>query len=384
MSRGARAQGARHERSLPRCLRGPLVAASFAGALLLMASPAAFAAPVSTSPPAISGTLEPGQALIASTGTWTDTSPVARYEYQWQHCVPSIEEGYECTNIDYANASTYTLPWDLAGVQARVVVIATDEQGEVGTASSEVTDVITYDGPRYTLSESSVGAGSVTGFETGPEAAGKTADANLSCPSVCGASYPYVPGTEVELIATPAPGSAFLGWGGGACSGSAPTCSLTLSASDEVTATFSGQTISPVLPPLGYEKEAGGAEPPSAGAPALGAWEPPAPSAASLAARLTSIHYRRRHLQAEVECEEARPCRLSLVLFAGSRGAQAMIARRSFTIAARRSARISLALDREGKLILARRRRLPVTTRLMLRGVGRSVLVEQGRFTLTE
>jgi Divergent InlB B-repeat domain len=258
------------------------------------------------------------------------------YAYQWERCVSSIEEGYDCTDIDYATASAYTLPSDLAGVQAKVVVLATDAQGEVGIASSEVTDVITS-GPRYAVSESIVGNGSVTGFETGPEAAGRTADANLSCPGGCGGRYTYLPGTEVELIATPAPGGAFLGWGG-ACSGSAPTCSLMLGASDEVTATFSGKAIlTPVLP-LGYEKEAGEAQPPPSGAPGMGGWEPPPPSAASLAARLLGIHYRRRHLQAEVRCQEARPCRLSLAIFAGASTGQAVIARRSFAVPAQRSA----------------------------------------------
>jgi hypothetical protein len=46
-------------------------------------------------------------------------------------------------------------------------------------------------------------------------------------------------------------------------------------------------------------------------------------------------------------------------------------------------ARISLALDREGERILARRRRLPITAQLVLSGAGRTPLVEQGRFTLT-
>ncbi len=347
-----------------------------------MAPPGASAAPASTSLPAISGTLEPGQTLSASTGTWTDASPIARYEYQWQRCVSSIEEEYDCTDIDYANDSTYMLPWDLAGVQARVVVLATDEQGEVGIASSEVTDVIAYGGPRYTVSESAIGAGSVTGYVTGPEA-GRAADANLACPSACGALYSYLPGTEVELIATPVPGSAFLGWGG-ACSGSAPTCSFTLSASDEAAvATFSGQATSSAVLPLGSEGRAREAQPPSAGPPSRGGWEPSASSATSLPARLTSIHYRRRHVQAVVRCQEARLCRLSLAIFTGASTGQVMVAQRSFAIAARRSARISLVLDRQAARILARRHRLPVTARLALRGAGHASVVEQGPFTLT-
>jgi hypothetical protein len=360
-----------------------VVVVAVASAALLVAPSAAKAAPTSVTPPTISGTLELGQALTASTGTWTDaSSPIVRYEYQWARCRPS-EEGYECIFIDFANANPYTLPWSLAGSQAEVTVHATDEQGDVGVASSEVTDVVTYNGPHFTWGESTVGAGSVTGFVTGP-AASRTADANLSCPSACGALYRYVPGTAIELIATPAPGAAFLGWGG-ACSSSAPTCSVTLGGDAAVVATFSGSgPASPVLP-FGYENEAGEAQPPASGAPSRGAWEASSGSASSatgLPAHLLGIHYRRRHVQAVVKCQQARPCRLSLAILAGTR-MKAMIAQRSFTVAPRRRARISLALNRAGERIIARRHRLLVTTRLTLRGAGRASLIEQSRFTLT-
>jgi hypothetical protein len=156
-----------------------------------------------------------------------------------------------------------------------------------------------------------------------------------------------------------------------------------MSGNEAVTATFSGQTTTNPLLPLGSEGRVGEAQPPVAGAPSLGAWEAPTSSAADLPARLLSIHDVRRHIQAVVRCQEARPCRLSLALFAGTHATQAMIARRSFTIAPQRSARISLALDREGERILARRHRLPITARLVLSGAARASLVEQGRFTLT-
>jgi hypothetical protein len=347
------------------------------GALLLIQVPGASAAPVSTSPPVISGTLEPESTLTATTGTWTDaTSPIVSYAYQWLRCIQ-----YECTDIDYANASDYTLPWDLSGAQVEVAVIATDAEGESAPATSAMTDVVGYDGPRYILGESAVGAGSLTGFVSW-HAAGRAAEPLLSCPGACGGGYPFVPGTEVELVATPAPGSAFLGWGGDACSGSATTCSLTMSGDESVTATFTGQAPSAPVLPLEYEGAAGEWQPPPAGAPALGGWEPPAPSAAGLAARLLGVRYARRHVQAEVECEQASPCHLSLAILAGAPGAQAIIARRSFTVPAERSARISLALDRAGARILARRHRLPVTARLALGGAGRASIIEQGRFTL--
>jgi hypothetical protein len=374
MDRGARARGARRPRSMPWHLGG-LVAACASGALLLTA-PCAEADPVNTALPVISGVLDAGQTLTATPGSWTDSgATITSYWYQWMLC-----QG-DCTAIDNANSSTYTITDADNGEQLEVGVIAYDSAGNFTSVLSNATFVVgsgyTFNGPSYTLSESTVGNGSVTGFATGMEA-GRIADANLSCPGVCGASYSSVPGTEVELIATPATGSTFLGWGG-ACSGSAPTCSLTMSGDEAAVATFSGATTSLVLP-LGHEDEAGEAPPPAVSAPSLGAWEP---SATGLPARLLGIGYRRRHVQAEVECEEMGSCRLSLALFAGARTARVMIARRSFTIPHQRSARISLALDREGERILARRHRLPITARLVLSGAGRTSLVGQGRFTLT-
>jgi phospholipase C len=62
--------------------------------------------------------------------------------------------------------------------------------------------------------------------------------AGISCPGTCSASF--ADNTQVTLTETPgAPSTfaAFAGWGG-ACSGTAPTCSLTLTADQSVTATF--------------------------------------------------------------------------------------------------------------------------------------------------
>ena len=201
---------------------GGLIAACASGALLLTAG-CAEAAPVNTSLPAISGTLESGQTLTATPGSWTDGgATITSYSYQWLLCLQ-----YECPEIAGANSSTYTIQGADDYEQLAVAVTAYDSAGESTAVISEDTDIVTYNGPFYTLSESTVGAGSVTGFETSPEAAGRTADANLTCPDACGALYPYLPGTEIELIATPETGSTFEGWQG-ACSGSALTCSLTM------------------------------------------------------------------------------------------------------------------------------------------------------------
>jgi hypothetical protein len=93
--------------------------------------------------------LEPEHTLTATLGTCKDaTSPIVSYEYQWLRC-----KQYECTDVDDQTNSTFTLPWEMLGAQTEVTAIATDAEGEVGIATSETTDVITYNGPSYTMSE---------------------------------------------------------------------------------------------------------------------------------------------------------------------------------------------------------------------------------------
>ena len=90
--------------------------------------------------------------------------------------------------------------------------------------------------PQHTLSVSVGGTGS--GTVSGP---------SVSCPGTCSAIYAQ--GSQVTLTATPATGSTFAGWSGGGCSGSAPTCTVTMSSDQSVTATFN--TIPPPPQTLG-------------------------------------------------------------------------------------------------------------------------------------
>jgi Divergent InlB B-repeat domain len=359
------------QRARPSIRLKPLLVAAAAGALFLKAPPRADAAPINISPPAISGVLEPERTLTATPGTWTDAkSPIVGYEFQWLRC-----NQYVCTDIDYETNSTFTLPWALVGLETEVTVIATDAEGEIGIATSEQTEVITYNGPRYTVSETVSGNSFVTGTANG------TSDWLLACPGLCGVSYPYRPGTSIQLSATPAPGATFLGWQG-ACAGSTPTCSLTLGGDEAVTAVFTDTaTTTPVLP-LGSEARAGEAQPPVSGGPSNGAWEAPGPSATGHRARLLGLRALRHRIQATVACMQAKPCQLSLGLFARTPRGQADIVQRSFTVAAGRSAHITLTLSRQGERLLARRHRLPVTARLTLGTSGRSALVWQSHLTL--
>lgn len=68
-----------------------------------------------------------------------------------------------------------------------------------------------------TLSTAGTGSGSISSFPSG-----------ASMPS----------GMVVALTAAPAAGSTFAGWSGGGCSGTAPSCSVTMSKNQAVTATF--------------------------------------------------------------------------------------------------------------------------------------------------
>lgn len=63
---------------------------------------------------------------------------------------------------------------------------------------------------------------------------GTVSGSGISCPGICFQLYPS--GTHVVLTAAPGAGSTFTGWSG-ACTGTG-TCSVTLSAGQNVTATF--------------------------------------------------------------------------------------------------------------------------------------------------
>ena len=60
--------------------------------------------------------------------------------------------------------------------------------------------------------------------------------AGINCGTTCSAAF--ASGTQVTLTETAGANSSFAGWTGG-CSGSNPTCTLMLSASQQVTASFS-------------------------------------------------------------------------------------------------------------------------------------------------
>jgi hypothetical protein len=93
--------------------------------------PAAPAAPLNLVPPSIAGTATQGDALSATSGSWTE-APTS-YAYQWQECNAL---GEACADAPGATASGYTLTASDAGHTMRVLVTASNAGGSTSAISS--------------------------------------------------------------------------------------------------------------------------------------------------------------------------------------------------------------------------------------------------------
>ncbi len=95
------------------------------------------AAPVASTPPAVTGTATAGELLTATHGTWTN-DPTS-YVDDWQRCNSS---GAACTPIPGASGLTYRLTADDVGHTLRVKEIATSPGGSGVPATSAATAVV--------------------------------------------------------------------------------------------------------------------------------------------------------------------------------------------------------------------------------------------------
>ena len=105
------------------------------------------------------------------------------------------------------------------------------------TTSQQVTATFNVAQAVLSVSVGGSGTGTVTSSPSG-----------INCGPTCSASF--ATGTLVTLTESPGQNSTFAGWGG-PCTGTNPTCQVTLSASQQVTATFSGPILSVTLPGTG-------------------------------------------------------------------------------------------------------------------------------------
>jgi len=162
--------------------------------------------------------LAPDALIVAKTGTGTVSAPT-----------PKISCGNAC--------SAFTL-------NGSAVSLTANPGGNVFTgwtgacSGTQPTCTVTVNGlmnvgasflPQYTLSISRSNSGTLTASPAGN-------DKVLNCPGNCAAKF--TSGTTVVLTATPAAGKQFVSWSG-ACSGTAPTCSVFVTQNTSIQAVFS-------------------------------------------------------------------------------------------------------------------------------------------------
>jgi phospholipase C len=144
-----------------------------------------------------------------------------------QACSASFSSGTKVTLTASPAANSFFSGWS-GGCSGTGVCTLTLTQNTSVTANFSSSPMLTV---------------AVNGNGTGTVA---STPAGISCGATCSASFS--PGTSVTLTATLGTNSAFVGWSGGGCSGAGTTCSVTLNASETVTATFNIiQSASPTL-----------------------------------------------------------------------------------------------------------------------------------------
>jgi hypothetical protein len=94
-------------------------------------------APITVTPPTVTGTAQQGQTLTATPGTWT--APDATFGYQWQRCDAA---GANCVDVAGATTTTYAVTATDVGTTLHVVVTATNRFGSA-PATSALTAVVT-------------------------------------------------------------------------------------------------------------------------------------------------------------------------------------------------------------------------------------------------
>jgi hypothetical protein len=141
-----------------------LAAAIAASALTALASIVAMAGaepavvPANTEAPAVVGTPQDGELVVAKDGEWTGTDPIT-FAYQWQVCDGA---GVNCANINGATGKIYRVATADVGKRLRVQVTARNASGTQTAMASPTSPVVHPAGAqrlsdgRYSIPVSSV------------------------------------------------------------------------------------------------------------------------------------------------------------------------------------------------------------------------------------
>src|SRR5580658_6266072 len=165
---------------------------------------------------------------LAGTGTGTIGSAPSGINCA-PTCSASFASGTQVTLTATAGANSSFAGWAGSGCSGTnptctLTLIASQQV----TATFNTTVVV------LTVNLAGAGAGTIASNPAG-----------MNCAPTCSAGF--ASGTQVTLTATAGTNSTFAGWTAGGCSGSSPTCTVTLSASQQVTASFSTTQSAPVL-----------------------------------------------------------------------------------------------------------------------------------------
>ena len=146
-----------------------------------------------------------------------------------QTCTASFDPNTPVTLTATADSNSSFAGWTGRNCSSSPICVVTFGASEQVTATFNVIQNAAV----LTVIPAGTGTGTVS-----------SSPAGINCGSTCSASFSA--GTQVKLTATSAANSSFAGWTGGGCS-SSPTCMVTLSASQKVTATFNLIESAPML-----------------------------------------------------------------------------------------------------------------------------------------
>ncbi|WP_297561901.1 fibronectin type III domain-containing protein [Meiothermus sp.] len=136
-------------------------------------------------------------------------------------CTASFAQGTTVTLTAAPASGSVFAGWSGGGCGGTGTCTVTMSAAQSVTATFNTAPTSTFN---LTVNKSGTGSGTITSSPSG-----------INCGATCSASFNA--GTAVTLSAAAASGSTFAGWSGGGCSGTG-TCTLTMNAAQNVTATF--------------------------------------------------------------------------------------------------------------------------------------------------